>query len=113
MNAVLEGPNLAHVVTINPDGASGDPIGLIPCVSEDHRAIRIPPQKTRMCILPRFRPSPVPDIPRTSCLVDRRLPLPSIRPPLRVRGDGTSNLRVLRALRVRPLLWGIRDNLSL
>jgi hypothetical protein len=48
-------PEIAHRV-IRTTGSGAPP--------EAHQPICIPPKKTRMCILPHFQPSTVPDVPR-------------------------------------------------
>jgi hypothetical protein len=46
------------------DRASGDPDDLLLCVVGRVPGDLHPSQKTRMCILPHFHPSTVPDVPR-------------------------------------------------
>jgi hypothetical protein len=95
------------------DRASGDPGGLLPRAPEipadPHASL---PKKTRMCPLPRFHPSSVPDTPRP--LVPRR---PARMPRSRQaskrerRGNGTRKLRLPRRLRVRRIFLSMAQRI--
>jgi hypothetical protein len=85
------------------DRASGDPIGLIPMRFGGDLAIRTLPKKTRMAPCRISIPRPFLTARTGSRLVDESA-FRSRRSGLIVSasGNGTRNLRVLRALRVRP-----------